>query len=319
MRSREELIAECDVVLLPKPLPDDLETLRPGQVLWGWPHCVQDRRDHPARHRPRADADRVRGDEPLDARRPLRPARLPQEQRARRLLLGAARPAAGRLTGDYGRRLSAVVIGFGATARGAVTGAQRARRPRRRRADPRAASPPSLADPLGPDRQFDHDPTAVRATPITDRGRVPLAPYLAEHDIVVNCILQDTDAPLIFLSERRPRPLPARQPDRRRLLRRGHGLRVGAPDHRSTTRCSPSATTCTTTPSTTAPSYLWNSATWENSEALLPFLPVVMAGPDAWDADETIRRAIEIRDGPRREPADPLLPGALARSTRIPR
>ena len=24
---------------------------------------------------------------------------------------------------------------------------------------------------------------------------------------------------------------------------------------------------------------------------------MVMAGPDAWDADETIRRAIEIRDG----------------------
>ena len=29
-------------------------------------------------------------------------------------------------TGDYGRRLSAVVIGFGATARGAVTDARRA-------------------------------------------------------------------------------------------------------------------------------------------------------------------------------------------------
>jgi len=45
------------------------------------------------------------------------------------------------------------------------------------------------------------------------------------------------------------------------------------------------------------PSYLWDSATWENSEALLPYLPVVMSGGDAWDADETIRRAIEIRDG----------------------
>ena len=30
---------------------------------------------------------------------------------------------------------------------------------------------------------------------------------------------------------------------------------------------------------------------------MLPFLPVVLAGPDAWDADETIRRAIEIREG----------------------
>jgi alanine dehydrogenase len=46
-----------------------------------------------------------------------------------------------------------------------------------------------------------------------------------------------------------------------------------------------------------SPSYLWNSATWENSEALLGYLPIVMAGPAAWDADETIRRAVEIREG----------------------
>ena len=46
-----------------------------------------------------------------------------------------------------------------------------------------------------------------------------------------------------------------------------------------------------------SPSYLWNSATWENSEALLPFLDTVMAGPAAWDESETISRAIEIRNG----------------------
>ena len=42
MRSREELIAECDVILLTKPDARDLAELRAGQVLWGWPHCVQD-------------------------------------------------------------------------------------------------------------------------------------------------------------------------------------------------------------------------------------------------------------------------------------
>ena len=42
LRSREELIAECDVILLPKPLAEDVAELREGQVLWGWPHCVQD-------------------------------------------------------------------------------------------------------------------------------------------------------------------------------------------------------------------------------------------------------------------------------------
>jgi alanine dehydrogenase len=46
-----------------------------------------------------------------------------------------------------------------------------------------------------------------------------------------------------------------------------------------------------------SPSYLWNSATWEISEALIPFLAIVMSGSDAWEADQTIRRAIEIRAG----------------------
>ncbi len=40
LRSRERLLAECDVLLLPKPMHDDIAELRRGQVLWGWPHCT---------------------------------------------------------------------------------------------------------------------------------------------------------------------------------------------------------------------------------------------------------------------------------------
>ncbi len=46
-----------------------------------------------------------------------------------------------------------------------------------------------------------------------------------------------------------------------------------------------------------SPSHLWNSATWEISEALIPFLGPVMSGEEGWDTQETIRRAIEIRNG----------------------
>jgi len=46
-----------------------------------------------------------------------------------------------------------------------------------------------------------------------------------------------------------------------------------------------------------SPSYLWDSATWEISEALLPYLRPVLTGPAGWDANQTVRRAIEIRDG----------------------
>ena len=44
-------------------------------------------------------------------------------------------------------------------------------------------------------------------------------------------------------------------------------------------------------------SYLWNSATWEISEALIPHPGTVISGAAGWDGNETIRRAIEIRDG----------------------
>jgi alanine dehydrogenase len=46
-----------------------------------------------------------------------------------------------------------------------------------------------------------------------------------------------------------------------------------------------------------SPSLLWNSSTWEISEALMPFLRTVMSGPSAWAESDTIRRAIEIEDG----------------------
>ena len=51
-----------------------------------------------------------------------------------------------------------------------------------------------------------------------------------------------------------------------------------------------------------SPSYLWNSATWEISEALLPYLRTVLAGREAWEADQTVRRAVEILDGTVRKP-----------------
>ena len=41
MLPRAELFARCDVMLIPKPTPRDFEFFREGQVIWGWPHCVQ--------------------------------------------------------------------------------------------------------------------------------------------------------------------------------------------------------------------------------------------------------------------------------------
>ena len=96
LRSREELFAQCDVILLPKPLPQDLETLRPGQVVWGWPHCVQDREMAQLAIDRRVTLIAWEAMNHWSEEGRLRPPRLPQEQRAGRLLLGPARAPAPR-------------------------------------------------------------------------------------------------------------------------------------------------------------------------------------------------------------------------------
>jgi alanine dehydrogenase len=297
LRSREELFAHCDVLLLPKPLAEDLETLRPGQVVWGWPHCVQ---------------DRAMAQLAIDRRVTLiaweAMNRWTREGHFSVHVFHRNNEMAGYcsvlhpfsllgISGDYGRPLSAAVISFGATARGALRALSAlgvdevsvlTQRPVAA-VDARFAEVRML--------QFAPDPDAPGRTVAHGRREVaPLVDVLAEHDIIVNCILQDTDAPLMFvmnedLGRFRPgtlfvdvscdegmafewaRPTSFAEP----MLTVGQGLRYYAVDH--------------------SPSYLWNAATWENSAALLPYLPTVMAGPQAWDADETIRRAIEIRDG----------------------
>jgi alanine dehydrogenase len=46
-----------------------------------------------------------------------------------------------------------------------------------------------------------------------------------------------------------------------------------------------------------SPSFYWNSASWEISKALLPFLPKVLGGSDMWEKNKTISKAIEILNG----------------------
>ena len=38
---REQLLSEIGNVIVAKPVLSDLENLREGGVLWGWPHCTQ--------------------------------------------------------------------------------------------------------------------------------------------------------------------------------------------------------------------------------------------------------------------------------------
>jgi alanine dehydrogenase len=302
LRSRQQLLTGCDVVVLPKPAEQDIAELRAGQVLWGWPHCVQDYAvtQLGIDHRLTMIAWEAMNYWTTDGSFGVHVFHMNNELAGYCSVLHALQ-LRGR-TGAYGPRLRAVVISFGATARGAVTAL--------------AAlgifdvtvlthrQVPQVASPIPSVRMVHFEPVAGEPGRIlvrTRNGPVPIAEFLAQHDIVVNCVLQDTDAPLMFVMRDElglfapgslfvdvscdegmgfewARPTSFAEP----LFAVGGGLYYYAVDH--------------------SPSYLWNSATWEISEALLPHLRTVMDGPAAWDRDETIRRAIEIRDGVIRNP-----------------
>jgi alanine dehydrogenase len=146
-------------------------------------------------------------------------------------------------------------------------------------------------------RQFDPDPGGEHLSHvITERGREPLPAYLAENDIVVNCTLQDTANPVVFL---RTEDLAAFRPGSV-IVDVSCDLGMGFEWARPTTFEDPAFVVGDNVlyyAVDHSPSYLWNSATWENSAAVIPFLRTVLEGGAAWDADETVSRAIEIREG----------------------
>jgi alanine dehydrogenase len=294
---RSEVIGSTDVVLLPKPTLDDLHDLHEGQVLWGWPHAVQDK-----------DLTQIAIDKHLTliaweamnhwtASGDFMVHVFHQNNELAGYCSVLHALTLTGSTGHYGRHLSAVVIGFGNTARGAITALQGLGihdvTVLTMREVTAVASPiPSVVMEHMSRREDDPDQLEVEAP----EGAIPVAEFLGGHDIVVNCVFQDTDHPMMFVAGSDitaftpgalivdvscdagmgfdfARPTSFEDP----MFTVGDGVAYYGVDH--------------------SPTYLWNSATWGISEALIPFLRPVMEGPQAWEQDLTIRGAIEIRAG----------------------
>jgi alanine dehydrogenase len=296
IRSREQLVESSDVLVIPKPMPADLLEMPEGKVLWGWVHCVQDE-----------EITQLAIDRRLtliaweemhhwsrDGSFDLHVFHRNNELAGYCSVIHALQLSG--MTGQYGRELRAAVIGFGATGRGAVTGLEAMGIGDVSVLTKRDAA--AVAGPIHSMRivTYERDPDAPGQTLELDSEHESVADFLADHDVVVNCMLQDTDAPLILVSneelERFPRgtlfidvsaddgmgfewshPTTFDDP----MFTVGEGMRCYAVDH--------------------SPSLLWDSATWEISQALISHLPAALAGPESWAADPTISRAIEIRDG----------------------
>lgn len=297
LSTHEEIIANCDIILLPKPLAQDLKEMREGQILWGWPHCVQGE-----------DITQIAIDKKLTliafeamhywSRNGTKGTHVfhQNNEMAGYCSVLHAMQLIG-ITGEYYRPLRAAIIGFGSTGRGAVIalkahGVNDIHLLTQRH-------PVSVAAPIYPTQivQFKRDNSdPSQCIVLSENDRLPMVTYLSQFDIVVNCVLQDPNAPLMFATEKElssfrsgtlivdvscdegmgfswTRPTSFKHP----MFKVGNNIFHYAVDH--------------------SPSLLWNSATWEISKALLQYIKTVLGGPESWKSDQVINHSIEISQG----------------------
>ncbi len=300
LAERSEIMSSASIVLLPKPMPEDLHELREEGVLWGWAHCVQQQ-----------EITQVAIDRRLtliawEAMHLWKPGGVRDmhifyrnNEMAGYAGVIHALGLAG-LDGFYGAPQRAAVLSFSSASRGAIAALRG-----------RGFTDITVYTQRPAWALHDRIPGCNYRQMRTENGRVfsiaqdgsrhLLADALTRVDIIVNGILQDTNAPLMFIDiddidRLKPGAL---------IIDISCDDGMGFPFARPTSFEQP---TFPMGPATYyavdhAPSHLWRSATHELSDAVLPFLETVMNGPKAWAKNETIERAIEIRNGHIQNPA----------------
>ena len=296
--SREELFEHCDVIVLPKPTEADFSLFRDGQIHWGWPHCVQD----PSITQVGIDKRMTFvAWEAMFSWKKGEVAELHTFYKNNELagycsVLHSLQLKG--ITGSYGATRRVAIISFGSTARGAVYAL---RGQGFTDISVYTQRPPHAVQNQLPSVCYHQirrvaPGSADLVVERTGGKAIPVAEELGNCDIIVNCVLQDTNRPLMYIKGEEvktlkpgtliidvscdygmgfdfARPTSFKAP----TFEVGHGVTYYAVDH--------------------SPSYLWNAATHEISAALLPYIGTVMGGEEAWQKDLTIHKAIEIRNG----------------------
>ena len=301
--TRHELLANIGMVIIPKPVLSDLQELREGGILWGWPHCVQ-----------QSDITQTA----IDRKQTL----IAFED----MFVWGLKGQIGRHTfyknnelagycavlhslqlkgidGHYGRQRKTVIFSFGAVSRGAIYALQARgyrditiciQRPDHmvREEVPGCHYVRIREGNEGEARMLlvEHDGT--------DR---PLIDLISESDIIVNGIFQEPDHPIFFVTEEEKSSLKPGCLIIDVSCDEGMGfyfakpttfknpmLKIGMVDYYAVDH---------------TPSYLWESASRCISAALIVHLPTVVAGHESWQQNETIRRAVNIDAGVIQKPA----------------
>jgi alanine dehydrogenase len=288
--TRDEILSSCDIAVLCKPLAADLKQMKKEGVLWGWAHCVQQYDITQAAIDGRLTLITWEGMNSWDQEGNwVSHAFYRNNEIAGYAAVLHAFGLMG-IDGEYGPIQRAAVINYGSVGQGAVRGLLA------------LGFTDVTLYVVCDSNSLNNVPPGVKVKRIADRedGRVviddaPLVVELEKMDVIVNGMLQDPARPLTYLGEHETG-----------RLKRGSLIidvscdqGMGFPFARPTSFDEPIIEVADVHYYAVdhTPTYLWNSATWEISNAVLPYLRTIMSGPSEWDRDETVRRAIEIRKG----------------------
>ncbi|MGB0716834.1 MAG: N(5)-(carboxyethyl)ornithine synthase [Phycisphaerae bacterium] len=294
---RQDLLQTCDAVILPKPIEADLEAMRDGLIVWGWPHCVQQRQltEIAIKKRLTLIAFEAMFDWSPQGHRGIHTFYRNNELAGYCAVLHALE-LMGK-DGFYGPQHEIAILSFGSVSRGAAYALQQrgfgnitiyTQRP------PHAVGNKLINAQFGQMYCQSQDEASL-FTACPGEGPRPMKETLADADLIVNGILQDTDSPVMFLSEKDASCLR----EQSLIIDVSCDRGMGFPFARPTTFASPTFRVGHATYYAVdhTPTYLWDAASWEISEAVLPFLATVMNGKSSWRQDATISRAIEIEEG----------------------
>ena len=293
--TRDEIMKDYDCVILPKPLPEDLAEIREGAIVWGWPHCVQQREIT------QVAIDRkltlIAWEEMFTWNHLGHKAMhifYRNNEMAGYAGVNHAISEAG-IVGNYGKPRKAVVLSFGSVSRGAIYALQGQGFSDITVYTSRVATNVRDQLPGIKYKQMIKDDAGNMLAVAIDGSTCSFAEDLADVQIIVNGTLQDTDHPKMFVSAE----------DSDKLMKgtliidvscdEGMGFWCAKPTSFEDPMFEVDGIYYYAVDHT--PSFYWNSASWEISKALIPFLSKVMEGPKMWHKNKTVSKSIEILDG----------------------
>jgi len=301
--TRHELLADVGTVIIAKPMLADLQELREGGTLWGYVHCVQQR------NITQAALDRkltLIAFEEMFVWTPAgqigRHTFYKNNEMAGYCAVIHALQLKG-IDGHYGNQRKIIIFGFGAVSRGAIY----------------ALKAHGFRDITICIQRPDHEvreevldchyvriragnEDEARMLVVEHDGTVqPLTDLISEADIIINGTLQETEKPIHFVTEAESSYLKPNSLIIDISCDEGMGFFFAKPTTFNNPMFKYESIDYYAVDHT--PSYLWESATRSISAALIVYLPIVLAGHDGWQQNETIRQAINIDGGVIQDPS----------------